>query len=71
MGKFKFTKISWLHNVSNRAKNIDQIIKDFSHRTVKKMQFLMGESCPLYIYYHGIENPWNLFENLRLINLKS
>ena len=26
-----------------------------SHRTIKKMQFLMGASYPLYIYYHGIE----------------
>ena len=39
------------------------------HITIKKMQFLTGESHPLYIHCYGIENPQYLLENLRLITL--
>ena len=53
-------------DMTEKGLNIDQIIKDSSHRTIKKLQFL---SCPLYNYCHGIENPQYLFENLSLITL--
>ena len=41
--------------MTEKGLNIDQIIKDSSHRRIKKVQFLMGESNPPYIYCHGIE----------------
>ena len=46
------------------------MIKDFSRRTMKKMQLLMSESHSLYIHCHGIENPLYLFGNLRLTTLE-
>ena len=41
--------------------------KDSSRGTIKKMQFFKAESYHLYIYCHGIEDPWNLFDHVRLI----
>ena len=38
---------------------------------MEKMQFLMVESYPRYIYCHGIKNPYYLFENLRLVSVES
>ena len=45
------------------AKNIDQMIKDSPHRSMKKIQLFMGERYPLHIYCHGTENLWYSFEN--------
>ena len=49
--KFHGCKNDW-----KRPKIFEQIIKDSSHRTTKKMQFLVNERYPLQIYCHGIEN---------------
>ena len=35
---------------------MDQILKDSSLRSIKKMHFFMGERYPLYSYCHGTEN---------------
>ena len=34
---------------------MDKIIKDSSHRAIKKIHFLISERYPLYSYCHGIE----------------
>ena len=70
MGKFNFTKISWLIDYRKMAQNIDLCINDFSHKIIKEMQFLMGERYPLGINFLGIENLSHLFENRYLIALE-
>ena len=70
IGKFNFTKISWLIDYWKMAQNIDQWINDFSHKIIKEMQFLMGERYPLGINFLGIENLSHLFENRCLIALE-
>ena len=70
MGKFNFTKISWLIDYCKMAQNIDQFINDLSHRIMKEMQLLMGERYPLGINFLGIENLSYLFENRCLITLE-
>ena len=67
IGKFNFTKISWLIDYWKIAKNIDQCINDFSHKMIKEMQFLLGERYPLGINFLRIENLLHLFENQCLI----
>ena len=46
------------------------MMKDSSQRTIKRMQFLTGESYPFYIYYLRIENSQYLYETHHLITLK-
>ena len=45
------------------AKNIDQMIKDSSHTSIKKIQLFMGERYSMHIYSPGTENLQYLFEN--------
>ena len=54
---FKFIlKLRFPTNDSKRVENIDQIAQDSSHRTIKKMEFFIGERYPLHISCHEIEN---------------
>ena len=50
--------------------NIDQIMNDPSHRSIKKMQLFVGERHPLHINRHWIENLCYLFENRCHITLQ-
>ena len=52
------------------AKNIDQMIKDSPHRSMKKRQSFMGEKCPLRIFCQGTENLSYSFENLCRMTLE-
>ena len=70
IGKFNFTKISWLIDYWKMAQNIDQCINDFSHKIIKEMQFLMGERYPLGVNFLGIEDLSHFFENRCLIALE-
>ena len=45
-------------------------MRDSSHRTIKKMQFLRDERCTLHIYCYRVENLLYLSENLCLPTLE-
>ena len=56
--------------MTESAKNIDEIIKDSSHRATKKTQFLIGERYHLHIGYNVVENLQYLLESLCLMTLE-
>ena len=51
-------------------KNIDQSIKDSSHKIMKEMQLLSGKRYPPHIICHEIESLSHLFQNRCLITLE-
>ena len=54
-----------------RPEILDQILMDFSHRTTKKMPFLLGERYHLHTYLHVNEVFSILFENLMYMRRKT
>ena len=51
-------------------RSIDQIIKNSSHRSIKKIELFMGERYTLQTHCLGIENLGYLFRNCCLITVE-